>query len=88
MLGATKSHHTVVNLVFGRLLGGRGDPRCLVFFEISMICKIAQINGFPMGIASQKERFLKTFLDFCPGEIPATGFEATTKFCCSIENVL
>ena len=31
----------------------------------SMFCRNCQIDGFPMGIASQKERFLKTFFDFC-----------------------
>ena len=70
-----------------RLDGPKKLSTRAVYFFIKFF-KNYQINGFLSGIASQKERFLKTFFDFCKGEIPATGFEATTKFCCNIENVL
>ena len=59
--------------------------------ELIKIAKNCQINSFRPGIASQKTRFLKTFLIFAKGEIPVyenrplRKILVTSRMCCNLQ---
>ena len=71
-----------------RVLVGQKICAPLKLFYLLHVSKFGQINGFPIGCAASKTRFLETFFNFWKRPHFRIGKTPTPKFCFEVENVL